>query len=128
MSTAENNIESIVAEAVKAKVQVLISEALGEPGVLVNQIVTQALTMNVKNKEYPYKDEPMIHRITRKAIAEEAETVMREFIDEQRGAIRAELKRHLTNKKSDIAEALIDSLVTMAGNSYSLRLTFVEKP
>ena len=123
----QNNIETIVAEAVKAKVGVMVIDALGEPGALVKQIVHEALTLSVQDRDYPYKKEPVIHKLVRKAILEEAEVVMKEWIAEQRPAIRKELAKRVQADRNSIAEALIDSLTKAAGDRYALHVVFKER-
>ena len=123
----QNNIETIVAEAVKAKVGVMVLDALGEPGDLVKRMVHEALTMNVKDRDYPYKTEPLIHKIVRKAIVEEARSVMQEWINAQRPAIHKELAKRVQADRNSIAEALVDSLVKAAGNQYALRIVLSER-
>lgn len=123
----QNNIESIVAEAVKAKVGVMVIDALGEPGELVKRMVQEALMLKVKDRDYPYTEEPVIHKIVRKAIVEEARSVMEEWIAAQRPAIHKELARRIQVDKADIASALIDSLAKVAGNQYGLRIVFADK-
>lgn len=127
MADQTNNIESIVAEAVKAKVGTMVVDALGDPGALVRQIVSEALTMSVKDRGYPYKTEPVIHRMVRKAIVEEAQSVMVEWIAEQRPAIHKELAKRINADRNLIAETLIDSLTKVAGNQYRMSVIFSEK-
>lgn len=124
---SDNTIESTIAEAVKAKVQIMVVEALGDPAALVRNLVAEALTLKVKDREYPYKEEPVIHRLVRKAITAEAQTAMQEWIDEQRPAIKAELKRRLVADKASVADALINSLTGVASRSYGLHVVFKMK-
>ncbi len=82
--------------------------------------------MTVKQKDYPYKAEPVINGLVRTAIVGEAQKAMQEWITEQRPAICAELKRRLVADKQSIAEALIDSLAKTAATSYRMRVEFME--
>lgn len=130
MPTEDNSIESVVSEAVKAKVQTMMVEALGHPGALVQKIVAEALTQEVQvGDRYASRPQKMtlINKMVKEAIVDEATKVMKEFIFEHKNAIRAELIRNLTTNKKNIAEALIDSLVQTAGSAYTLRLTFNTK-
>ena len=127
MGAVESNIETVIAEAVKAKVEVMVVDALGDAGDLVKRIVQEALTMKVENRDYPYKAEPMIHKIVRTAIVEEAKRVMTEYIAEQTPAIRAELKWRLVANKEGIADALIASVVKTAGSSYGITVAFTDR-
>jgi hypothetical protein len=128
MATEENSIETVIAEAVKAKVQTMVVDALGEPGELVRKIVAEALTQTVQvGDRYRPENVTMITKMVRESVIEEGTKVMKQFILDQREAIQAELLRHLTANKKEIAAALIGSLVKTAGNSYSLRLVFETK-
>lgn len=123
----DNNIETIVAEAVKAKVGTMVMEALGSPGELVRAIVHEALTMKVNQDRSGYgKQVPMIHRIVQEAVVQEAQNVMKEWVEEQRPAIRKELAKRIQADRDSIAAALIDSLGKAAGNRYGMRVTFVD--
>lgn len=99
--TEENNsIESVVAEAVKTKVQTMVIDAMGEPGLLVKQIVHEALTMPYKDSSYPYKTEPVIHRITREAIVDEAKMLSMSDTNARLGLFdEFELRRRLPSPK-----------------------------
>lgn len=126
MAKDDNNIETIVAEAVKAKVQTMIVDALGEPGELVRQLVASALTTKVRDSK-TYRDVTIIEQIVRDTITATAQEAMKEWIAEQRPAIKAELKRRLVADKEDIASTLIDSMVAVAGSRYQMRVTFQTK-
>lgn len=125
MADQTNNIESIVAEAVKAKVGTMVMDALGEPGEMVKAIVHEALTMEVDNRN-TYKREPMIRKIVREAVVQEAQNVMKAWVEEQRPAIRTELAKRIQADRHNIASALIDSLGKAAGNRYGMTVTFVD--
>lgn len=123
VTATENNIETIVAEAVKAKVQIMVMDALGDADTMVRAIVHEALTMKVDRN---YRSVPMINKIVQDAVVGEAQKSMQEWIEEQRPAIRAELKRRLVADKTSIAEALIDSLAKTAASPYRMRVHFEE--
>ena len=126
MTDKDNNIETIVAEAVKAKVGTMILDALGEPGELVRQIVHEALTMPVQTDRYNSRREPRIHAIVREAVVDEAKNAMKAWVDEQRPAIRVELAKRIQADRSNIAEALVDSLAKTAGSHYQMRVVFTD--
>ena len=123
---SDDTVESVVAAAVKAKVQTMMVEALGDPATLVRQLVQEALMVQVKTDHYSSRSETVLTKVVRECVVDEARNAMKQWIDEQRPAIRKELIRRITADKADIAEALIDSLVKAAGGSYSLRVIFKE--
>lgn len=123
----EQNIETIVAEAVKAKVEIMMVDALGDPGDLVRRLVAEALTTQVEVDRYSRKKETLISRIVRQSIVEAAQEAMREWIKEQTPAIKAELKKQIVRDKESIATALIESLVRSANNNYGLQVVFKER-
>jgi hypothetical protein len=121
---ADNSIESVVAEAVKAKVQIMVAEALGDPGDLMAQFVAHALQQKVQGRNY--RDVPLITKLAEDTVGTAAKAALQRWLEDHTAQMQAEIERQLTAQKKDIAAGLVASLLGAAQNSYRLQLVFKE--
>ena len=119
MANADGSIEKVVEDAVRAQVQQMIVTSLESVDGLTARIVAGALQAKVKDG---YREVPFIEKLSADAVREAAQVAAREWIDESRPALVAEVKRQLTAQKANVAQALVDSLAKAAGSAYSFKL------
>lgn len=117
----DNTIESTIAEAVKAKVQIMLVQAMGNPGDMMAQIVATVLTSKVSVN---YKEVTVLQKICQETISKVAKETLEQFIRDNTKELQAEIMKQLTTKKKDIAEALVNVALASSSDHYRTSITF----
>lgn len=123
MAPQEGSIEKVVEDAVRAQVQQMIVASLDSVDGLTARIVAGALQAKVKDG---YREVAFIDKLCREAVHDAAQQAAREWIEEHRPALVAEVKRQLAAQKATVAQALVESLATAAGRAYSFKVVIAE--
>lgn len=106
--------------------------AIGDPAELIRQIVDRSLKVKVdsegKVNDYShYNTHDFIDAIAGKTIREATKAAVIEYVNEQRPAIQAAVKAHLTRKTSAVAKALVDGLIESTSQRWDMKCEFVAK-
>ena len=117
----DNTIESTIAEAVKAKVQIMLVQAMGNPGDMIGTIVATVLQSKVSVN---YREVTILQKLCQDTISKVAKETLEQFIRDNTKELQAEIMKQLTAKKKDIAEALVGAALSSAGDHYRTSITF----
>ncbi len=116
--TATVNIPKDVLEPiVRSQVAAGIVEALGKPEQLISKVVAQALKQkvnskgNVSNHDYENRHD-LIELLATNGIHSVVRESLTKWVEEQRPAIEAQVKKALSRKESAFARALVEGLIT----------------
>lgn len=116
---ADGTIEKVVEDAVRAQVQQMIVTSLESVDGLTSRIVAGALQAKVKSG---YREVSFIEKLCTETVQATAQQAATEWIEENRSALVAEVKRQLSAQKAGVAQALVESLAKAAGSSYSFKV------
>lgn len=126
MAPKEGTIEAVVESAVKAHVQKMIVESFESIDGLVGRIVAGAMQAKVKDGS-SYRELPFIEKLCKDAIQDAAQTGVRDWIEENRPALMAEVKRQVTAQKGDIAASMVEAFIKGVSSTYSFKVLVGER-
>ena len=127
MSNATVNIPSDVLEPiVMAQVSAGIVAALGQPEQLIAKVVERALALKVDSdgtrSDYSnYNTHNLIEVLAGKAIREVTEQAIRQWVQERKPEIEAQVRKGLARSESRFAKALVDGLVENAKSKWDFK-------
>lgn len=111
----DNTIESKLDEMLKDYIRTAIAEKLGKnPEVLIKAVVDAALCQ----KKDSYSRETLFQVMVNSMIREEATTVFKEWLAEQRPLIREAVLARLRGEKGKFIETVADKLVEGMASSF----------
>ncbi len=125
--TATVNIPKDVLEPiVRSQVAAGIVEALGKPEQLISKVVAQALKQKVDSKgsvsTHNYDNRyDLIELLATNGIHSVVRESLGKWIEEQRPAIEAQVKKALSRKESAFAKALVEGLITATRSEWSFK-------
>lgn len=121
MATVDGSIEKVVEDAVRAQVQQMIVGSLEGVDGLTARIVAGALQAKVKDSQ-GYREVAFIEKLCGDVVRTAAQAAAQEWIEENKPALVAEVKRQLMAQRAGVAQALVESLARSAGSAYSFKL------
>lgn len=125
--TATVNIPKDVLEpVVRAQVAAGITEALGNPAVLIEKVVQHALGQkvdsrgNISKSNYDNRFD-LVELMATKGIHDVVRQTLESWVDEQRPIIEDKVRKALSRKESTFAKALVDGLVKATKSTWAFK-------
>jgi hypothetical protein len=107
---------------IKPIIQAQVIAALQGQTRLITEMVTLVLSEK-KRDQKSYKDYPFIEMVCRDAIAGAVEAAVREWVQEQAPAIKAQIAQTLRGKAKDIAASLVMAAVESGKQSWRMSVS-----
>jgi len=120
----------VVEPIVREKINAAVINALGDSDRLIRAAVQFALDMKVDSSGKPSNyshSKTFIAWFCEKALRETATAALQEFVDEQRPAITAEIKRQLSLSRNKVARAFVNGLADSLDSKYKLSVDVMFK-
>ena len=120
--TATVNIPNDVLEPIiSAKIHTAIIEALGDEKGVIERIVSDLLTRQIKPDQYSSKSVPWIEHTCLKVLRAAAEQAIQEWAASKQDELAAEFVRQLQQKTNAkrVVRAMIDGMAEVAGSRWN---------
>lgn len=122
MPEVSNDLNSVVAEAVKAKITAEVAAALSGDEVM-GRYVAAALGQPVEiRRGYDTKKVPFLSHVIETSIREATKDVVREVIAENVDTIRDETRKAVRRRLNTIAESFAESVQKQAESNYGITI------
>lgn len=124
MSALEEDLNSLIAKGVNAKIEAAVAEAVLKDEVM-TKFVVAALQQPVSTGNYSREKTTFINHIVGETIKERTKEVVAEEVIAAEDAIRKEVRKALKKSVGVLADALVDGFVQQAKGAYpNIKVTF----
>jgi len=116
----DENLSNIISEAVQAKVDAAVMEALSGDEVM-GKYITAALQQEV-GSNYNRNKETFLQNTIKKALQAATEVAVNNFIESETKALESLVEKELKKQSKSIAAGMVESLAEQAKSQYRMNV------
>ena len=117
----DENLSAIISEAVQAKVDAAVMEALSGDDVM-GRYITAALQEEVKGG-YSRDKQTFLQKAIKDALQKATEVAVNNFIEGETKALESLVEKELKKQSKSIAAGMVDSLAEQAKSQYRMNVS-----